>query len=195
MRQAGLLMLGMVCVAALAGCTQGTDAKAFHIRTIATSDGEDVFQAAQVVLRREFGPLEVDSQLHRLQSRPSEYRTTSTSGTARDLYRGESVMRRIAYLSVSPRHDETIVRIRIEIERQDTERREVFQPESSRLSDAPGRTPIERDAATTTAQNTVWTFVRRDYQLERALVSELQEQFAPPAVEPPSDATPTGAGD
>ena len=194
MKPSHLLVLSVLCVAGLAGCTQGIDSKAFHTRTIATNDADGVFQMAQVVLRREFGPIEVEPQMRRIQSRPSEYRTTSSSGTARDLYRGESQMRRIAYMSVTPRDAETVARIRIEIERQDTERREVFQPQQSRLSDAPGRTPIERDAATTTEQNTVWTFVRRDYQLERALVSELQERFAPTPDEPPHTVSQPGSG-
>ena len=188
MRTTGLLTLCVVCMTAWAGCTQGVESRAFHARPIASADADQVFRAAQVVLRREFGPLDVDPQLRRIVSRPTEYRTTSDSGTARDYYGGPSVMRKIAHLSVAPRGQETVARIRIDIERQDTERREVFQPESSRLSDSPGRTPIERDAATTTQQNTVWTFVRRDYQLERALIAELQEHFAPPPDDLPAGA-------
>ena len=88
-------------------------------------------------------------------------------------------MGRIAHFAVAERGEDTVARLRIDIERQDTTRQEAFQPDRHRISDAPGQTAIERDAATTTRQNTVWTFVKRDRRLERTLLAELEEQFAP----------------
>ena len=67
--------------------------------------------------------------------------------------------------------------LRIDIEREDTRRRIGYQQES-RLTDAPSHTPIQRDAATTERQNTVWTLVRRDRRLERDLLNELRDWAA-----------------
>lgn len=179
----------LVCLLLYAnGCSQGLETQTFQSRLIATASPDQVFQAAQLILRREFGPLAVDLNARRIVTQPTEYQTSSESGTARDLYRGRSTMRRVAHFAVGRRGDGSIARLRIEVERKDTDRREAFHPDQSRLSDAPGQTPIERDAATTTAQNTVWTFVKRDRRLERALLAELQEQFAPePAAQPVAD--------
>jgi hypothetical protein len=78
----------------------------------------------------------------------------------------------------------TTARLRVDIERRDTERQALMQPRSYRLGDTPGQeTPIEADAATTSEQNTVWTRVRRDRKLERALLDELRDQFARLATE------------
>ncbi len=166
-------------VLCLTGCNQGLENRGFQARVIQATSPDDVFLTAQIILRREFGPLNIESDARRLVTQPVEYQTSSDSGTARDFYGGRSTMRRVAHLAVAKRGDGAIARLRIEIERKDTARQEVFQPERSRISDAPSQTPIERDAATTTRQNTVWTFVKRDRRLERALLVELQEQFAP----------------
>jgi hypothetical protein len=171
---------------ALTGCAPGVDARSFQSRVIRSAAPDDVFRAAQVILRREFGPLEIESDARRLVSRRVEYRTTSDSGSARDLYGGRSTMRRIARFSVGQRGDGAVARLGIDVERLDTARREAFQPDRYRLTDAPSQTPIERDAATSTRQNTVWTFVKRDLRFERALLAELQERFARPPEQPDS---------
>jgi hypothetical protein len=180
---ATLLALGLM-VFCLSGCTQGLETTSFQSRIIHAASPDEVFQAAHAILRREFGRLNADPATHRIVSEPVEGRTSSESGTARDLYRGRSTVRRVAHFAVTRRGDDAIARLRIEIERQDTTRQEVFQPDRGRISDAPGQTPIERDAATSTRQNTVWTFVKRDRRFEQALLAELLEQFAPTPDEP-----------
>jgi len=175
----------------LTGCAQGLETRGPQSRFIEAASPDEVFRAAQVVLRREFGPLQLEPDAWRIVSLPVEYRTSSESGAARDLYGGRSTMRRTAYFAVAPRGAGAIARLRIEVERQDTTRQEAFQPDRHRLSDAPSQTPIERDAATSTRQNTVWTFVKRDRRLERELLVELQGQFAPQPEEVDA-APPTG---
>lgn len=191
MRYVGVLLVLMPLLFPLTGCTQGLETSRVQSRVIPAASVDEVFRAAHVLLRREFGPLKIEADAHRAVSRPVEYRTASESGTARDLYGARSTMRRIAHFSVTRRGDDAVARLRIDIERQDTARREVFQPDRYRLSDAPGQTAIQRDAATSARQNTVWTFVKRDRRLERALLAELQEHFAPQPAEvetvPPAD--------
>jgi hypothetical protein len=171
----------------LVGCSQGMESRTFQARVIDRAAPDDVMLAAQVLLRREFGRLDVEPGSRRIVSQPVEYQTSSDSGTARDLYRGRSTMRKVAHFAVAKRGEGTIARLRIDVERMDTARQEVFRADQGRISDAPGQTPIERDAATSTRQNTVWTFVKRDRQLERALLAELQEQFAPEPEEMPAE--------
>ena len=176
------------------GCAQDFAAPRYQTSIIRGAAPDEVFQSAQVILRREFGPLLAEPEAGRIVTQPVEYQTSSDSGTARDLYRGRSTMRRTAHFSVNRHADGAVARLRIDVERQDTARQEAFQPERQRMSDNPGQTPIERDAATTAQQNTVWTFVKRDVRLERELLSELQERFAPPPEDtensPPADTPP-----
>ncbi len=47
--------------------------------------------------------------------------------------------------------------------------------------DQPTRTAAERDAAYTTAQNDIWTRVRRDRALERSILREIRAVIEPPA--------------
>jgi len=154
-------------------------------RVIEGAQPEEVLQAAQGILQREFGRITVDRTARRIVTASVEYNTSRESGTARDLVGGSSTMRRSATLEVGRRGDVTVVRLSVDIERQDTQSQTVMQPRGHRLSDNPGsETPTDRDAATTERQNSVWTHVRRDINLERALLEELREHFARRDVEP-----------
>lgn len=189
MRSTAAIVLVVLAPLSLFGCSQGVEKQRYQSRVIPAASPDEVFLAAQTVLRREFGPIKVDPEARRLTSRPVEFHTSSSSGTARDLYGGRSTMRRTAHFLASTHGDDTVARLRIEIERQDTARREAFQPDRDwRLSDTPGQTPIERDAATSSEQNAVWTYIRRDRRLERELLGELEEEFAPPPTDSPAPA-------
>ena len=163
----------------LTGCARGLEAPGYTTRLIDSADRDQVLQAAEVVLRREFGRLTVDREQRRIESDPVEYTSVRDSGTARDLVGARSRMRRIARFVAVRRGKGSLARLRIDLERQDTAQRAASPPDAYRLSDSPAYTPIERDAATTRRQNTVWTKVRRDQRLERALLDELRELFAP----------------
>ena len=168
---------------ALSGCSQRSELTGQQARVIEASDEDAVLAAATTLLRREFGRVHAEDDGRTIVTEPAPYNTTRESGTARDLYRGRSAMRRVARFSVGRRGDAVIARLRIDIEREDTERMTSFQPEATRISDSPAYTPIDRDAATTERQNTVWSFVRRDQRLERSLLAELQARFAAPPTE------------
>ncbi|RMF79035.1 MAG: hypothetical protein D6744_09490 [Planctomycetota bacterium] len=176
------------------GCTAPGAARGSLTRHFADVSPDEAYAATQIVLREHFRRVTADHTRMKLESQPVEYRTSRDSGTSRDLYRGSTLMRRTAHASVSGHGDAgATVRLRIEIERQDTRRAEVIRPDENRLTDAPGYTPIERDAATTREQNTVWTFVRRDLRLERELMRQIEARLAPAneAVRAPQPAEPT----
>ena len=171
-------------VIVLSGCTQLTPATGQQSRLIEGTRAEQVMQVAARMLQRDFGRVHVNTEALTIETEPVEFTTQRESGTARDFYRGSSTMRRVAYFSVGPTTKDTVARLRIDIERRDTERVAHTPLPAHTLGDLPNTTPIQRDAATTERQNTVWTFVRRDRQMERSLLDELASAFAPPAVEP-----------
>lgn len=185
-----LVFLGCVglLAGALMGCGQDTEFMARQSCVIGTTDADAVLAAATTVLRREFGRVHVNPADRSVATEPAEFSTTRESGTARDLYRGRSTMRRIAHFDVARTVDATVARLRIDIERQDTARAQAAQPPTGRLGDTPAYTPIERDAATSARQNAVWLPVRRDRRLERLLLDELQEVFAGGAAAPTTPA-------
>ena len=166
---------------ALSGCAgeTGSVSAQQQQRVIKDADADQALTEAAIILKREFGRVRVDPGLRLVQTDWYEYTTDRDSGTARDLYRGRSIMRRRARLSVSERRGATVARLRIEVERQDTGRQAVMHPRGTRFGDTPGQeTAIDRDAATTLQQNTVWTRVRRDTKLESAILEELREKFS-----------------
>ncbi len=175
---------GSLALLAASGCTGPVEEMRATSRVIENADVEEVFFAARAILEREFGRVQVDRAGGRIVSIPVEYMATRASGTARDLIRAPSTLRRVATFVMAPREGGVLARLRVDVERQDTAAREAVRMQEARLSDSPAYTPIERDAATTAGQNMVWTRLRRDTALERALLEELQERFAPPETAP-----------
>lgn len=199
------LTIWIACVLAggsLAGCADVGTVDAHQQRVIEDADADAVLTAATGILQREFGRVKVDRLNRRIETAPVEFTTARDSGTARDLYRGRSTMRRTGHFSVGQSGGQTVARLRVDVDRRDMGPRTLMRPESHRLSDTPGQqTPIEADAATTDQQNTAWTRVRRDRALERQLLDELREQFARLSPEAeraaaglPSATQPTSAG-
>ncbi len=160
------------------GCAPELEARRFRSRALPGVTAEEAFEQASDIMRREFGRAATDRTGMTVESGPEEFITASDTGTARDLVGASSTMRRRATMRIRRRGDATLAEIRIDIERRDSERRRVAASsahQDSRIDDLPARTPIEREAATTDEQNTVWTQVRRDDALERALLDELYD--------------------
>jgi hypothetical protein len=175
-----LIVAAGLAVAAFAGCTETVHVDTQQQqRVVEGTDPDEVLTAAASILQREFGRVQIDRVARRITTAPVEFTTQKDSGTARDLYRGRSTMRRVAQFDVGRTGGQMVARLRVDVERRDTERQSVMQPRVYRLSDDPGQqTPIDEDAATTAQQNAVWTRVRRDRTLERALLDELRDQLA-----------------
>lgn len=193
MTRAAFLTLAVAGLAAAVGCVQDLEARQFQTRVV-DADPDTVLSAAEVVLRREFGRVAVDRAARRITSGPVEFTTASDSGSTRDLYGGRSSMRRIVTASVSPRGERSVLRMRVDVERQDTARRNAVPSEGTRISDAPAYDPVDRDRGLTREQSEVWTFVRRDRALERALLEEVQDQFArEPPPQPSTGERPLGS--
>ena len=161
------------------GCSNSqVDVSAAQTRVI-EAEPDAVLRAAEALLRQEFGGVRVEAQTRRITSDATEFTTANESGTARDLVRARSRMRRTAFLTVVEREGGSLARLRVDLERLDTARSEAVQPEEHRLSDSPGYSAIERDAATTRGQNVVWTRVGRDRAMERSLLTDLDARLNP----------------
>lgn len=172
------LIGGALALLCTLGCGGASATHGYLSRPIDAPDVSIVLDEGERILRREFGRVTVNRAAARLVSEPVEFNTSRESGSTRDLYGGPSRLRRSATLTAVPSGARVLARVRVEVEREDTLGHEAFGQESYRLSDTPGYTPIERDAARTERQNKRWTFVRRDLALEREILTELVERFA-----------------
>lgn len=179
-----MIALAAAVLAGVTGCAGDGELESQRgtVRLISAAEPDEVLAEAQVILRREFGRVELDRKWSQLRAQPQEYAPGGAG--AGDWRVGRSTVRRSATLTVTRRAADTLVRLRVDLERQDTRRHDAIPNQSYRLGDGPGYSPIERDAATTTAQNTVWTPIGRSVAMEMALLGELQERFAERAAAP-----------
>jgi hypothetical protein len=69
---------------------------------------------------------------------------------------------------------------KVVVQEQTTETHRMFAQDST-LSDVPHDTAIDRDAATTTQQNTVWRTVQRDKAAERRILEAVLERAGEPS--------------
>ena len=163
-------------------------------RAITGGDTDAVLAEAAVVLRREFGRVRVNPSNHSIETAYVEFSAAHDTGAARELVGAKSLMRRRAFFMLGQRGETIVARLRVEVERRDSEQQSITHPRGARLSDSPGQeSAIDRDAATTTEQNSVWTLVRRDTPLERQLLQELQEKFTRLAAERDAESAPPPA--
>jgi hypothetical protein len=173
-------MLAGLVLSVASGCAEGPSGLEMQQRVIQDASAENVLQAAESILKREFGRVRVDRGGKRIETAPFEYTSDKDTGTARDFVGMRSVMRRKATFSLGETPGGVVARLRVDVERRDTDRQALIQPRAQRMGDTPStESPTELDAATTREQNTVWTYVRRDRALERALLDDLRERFAP----------------
>lgn len=173
MQRVAIVFIGSVLIGA-GGCTEQTTFVNYQTRVIAELPANEVLEAAVPIMQEEFGRVSVDRSSMTITVAPREYVSASATGSARDLMGIQSTLRRHATLRIRRGGDQTLADLRIDIERKDTGRR-TAGAEGSRLTDAPSQTPIDREGATTERQNTLWVKVRRDVQLERALLDQLQD--------------------
>ncbi|MFN0136477.1 MAG: hypothetical protein ACKVS9_10235 [Phycisphaerae bacterium] len=183
-RRVALLGMGLLALC-LTGCATDGDReqRASMSRVVSEPDAQRVLGRAAEILRREFGRVTIDAPGRRINTQPIEYQSASDSGTARDFVGARSTLRRVATFNCAARGETVLVQLRVDIEREESDRIQAQPQESGRFGDSPGHTPIERDAGVTRAQNQAWVFVKRDLRLERLLLEELQAVFEPPPAE------------
>ena len=80
--------------------------------------------------------------------------------------------RRVVRVRIEPTAQALRILCRVLVQEQVTEAHRIVARDVRGL-DTPGETPIDRDAATTLQQNTVWRTLRRDQADERAILSRI----------------------
>jgi len=189
-----IVVLGALCGLLGAGCAGSSYDTLYQTQQIESQDAVAVLAAAERILRTEFGRVTVDEERRMIVTAPAARAGDEAGTTGADRLRG-GVVRRTATLWLNRRGDSMVARLRVDIEREETAQQRAIPTGSGRLSDTPGYTPIERDAATSYRQNTVWTKVGRDRKLERALLDELRQRFNPQPTTRAALAARHGAGD
>lgn len=163
----------------LGGCaTQTLTAANFAVRHFENGD-RAVFLSAAVAALEETGyeasPGESDSG--RLVSVP-RFNVAGDRPTGRaPQISSKSLTRRIAEVRVEESGDRVSVFCRVLVQEQTTRAHRMLAFDQSG-SDSPAITPIEREAATTERQNTVWQTIRRDRSTERRILAVIGERLA-----------------
>lgn len=148
-------------------------------RSIDSPDVNAVLLEAYEILRRDFDGARIDRDRRIVISDSVEYSATRDTGTPSDLVGVPNTLRRTAIVTCEPLEHATLVRVRVDIERRDTQRRQAMLREETQFGDSPRQTAIERDAATTPRQNDVWTRIRRDRAVEQQILADIANRFAP----------------
>lgn len=155
-------------------CTSpGPTALSYTVRLVHGEDIGVLLDTAELALREQDYTIATrDDTLGTLIAYPLQ--TSGASGSIR--YKGRLIpahrLRRVAEIMLRPGSQTTSIFCRIVVQDQITETHRMFSLDRSGR-DVPNTTPIERDAATTTEQNTVWRTLQRDKSAERAVLEAI----------------------
>ncbi len=161
------------------GCTApgGIASTAYQSRAIALPL-DQAFDAAVPIMREQFGRIVLDRPNWTITAPPEVFRAAGEAGgSAREYLGARGTLRRSATLRFRPRDGAAAAEVRVDIERREAGRSPAGPP-SSRLTDSPAETPMDRDAAITERQQAAWVRVRRDARLEREVLDALRDYAA-----------------
>jgi len=165
------VQVGLVCcltTVILGGCISGgPTALDFGLRHVATSDARDILIAAEATLP-EMGFSLVQSDDDEGMVLYTDGKTTAGVSDRRG-FSSKMKQRRIVELRLQRVSDGHKLFCRVSIQRQTTQAHRALAYGSSG-DDRPGQTAIDRDAATTIEQNTVWQTAHRDKSTEQAIL-------------------------
>jgi hypothetical protein len=132
--------------------------------------------ARRVLAKEGFRLKSVDKDQLRIETQPSEQTVRGGEGRLRDtVVKVPNRVRRTATLEFSDRGDELRAFCQVKIERLETGDFRVFA-QQRQFNDVPTETPIDREAATTARQNTVWSSAGRDEAMEREILADLHDR-------------------
>ena len=148
----------------------------FGVRHMRDADPSAVFQAAEDAL------LKSGYRIDRCEHTAGVLTTYPVEGTLRDEAARSRTrlgtprpLRRIAQVRIEERTGDVTVYCKVAVQEQTTEAYRMREY-NLRTSDTPGYTPIDREAATTKAQNTVWRIIRRDKREERRILAAVEQR-------------------
>ncbi|MCG3131305.1 MAG: hypothetical protein FLDDKLPJ_02095 [Phycisphaerae bacterium] len=157
------------------GCqTGGASTANFAVRPVPGADEGGAFQAARdAMLGLGFQIALAEPDRGRLESAPAQEEELEFAARSRTHETGRR-QRRVASVRIETADGDVKVFCRVEIQEPSTEAHRFRASVDSSL-DRPGETPIDRDAATTPDQNTVWRTIGRDRDLERSILDAVTQ--------------------
>lgn len=179
----GSIIRRVVCVAAmlglsiLAGCAAaGPSSRHFSVRPIKSLPIVDLLDSSERAMIDLGLVVERNDPIRReIVSAPFDVTTRLGPQSPVQLPGPNASIRRVAVVRVDREQETDVTRVfcRVEVQRQTTQSLRMLSMDQ-RPSDVPNATPIEREAATTSEQNTVWQTVRRDVAAERAILDAIK---------------------
>jgi hypothetical protein len=159
----------------LGGCaTTGVSPVNFSVIEISGHDRAAVFEAAEARLFAEGYRIDLrDPGKGLIRSVPVDGPPEERLLRRGAYLSGHGRTRRIAELRLIEATEAIRVHCRVAVQEQQTQAQRFFAYER-RADDTPGDTAIDRDAATTDDQNTVWRTIRRDRAAERSILASIQ---------------------
>ena len=154
----------------LGGCAApGPTAMTYSVRRVSQGDVEGLLNAASIALEAEGFVIEKsDPEQGLVTTRPARVEPAAADAG----WSGRPAQRSVAQVQVTRGEGGMSIFCKVEIQRQTTEAYRLFQQARTR-TDLPDETAIDRDAATTAEQNTVWETVRRDKAAERRVLQAI----------------------
>ncbi len=144
---------------------------------------DEVFSAAKRAISQYYKIGSVDNQRMIIVSRPEEYRGNKSESSLSDTVSPVIGPSHKSYRSVATikvrrsATGEVVATVRVEVQRRDTEAVRAFAYQRE-AEDRPSEVPIEQTTVRTGPRYEVWTTVRRDYNMERAILKVLKELLA-----------------
>jgi hypothetical protein len=157
-----------------AGCAaRGPSPLEFTVRQFSEMDRQTAMQRAETTLITMGYEIDrYDEQSGVITTRPVRGPASGESRVPRISISDRSPTRHICEVRVKRGDTGTHVYCRVLVQQLATEAHRMFLNDRS-ISDSPADTSIDREAATTEAQNQVWRTIRRDKIRERALLSAI----------------------
>jgi len=154
------------CALYLVGCaSSGLSARNYSVHSTTIKDRNVLLDAAQTALIAEGYRIDrVDLRNGLVSTEPIE-----TVLQRHERLSSRTRSRRHAQVRVEPGPEFLNIYCKVALQEQMTEAHRMFESQQNRL-DTPGQTPIDRDAATTNEQNTVWRTTGRDKVAERRIL-------------------------
>jgi len=169
----------IVAAALLAtGCeSSGPTTQTFSYVRLAGIDRASAFSAATEAMRESHDLARIDRDQWTIQSVPEETEEEAATPRVGDLVGAARTVRRVVTAYVTGDNENSEAWCRVAIERNESNEHNLFIHDMQR-DDTATFTPAERDAATTTEQNSVWRTLRRDKRAEREMLNKIQDMTA-----------------
>ncbi len=158
------------------GCVSaGVSLLNYSVRHVQGGDPAAAFAVAQVALINLGYKIDKsDRATGVIVTRPIPTTASAERIHARTRLRSSSRLRRLVQVRIAQGPGVINVYCKVALQEQTTEAHRMFRRDHA-ISDVPGETPIDREAATTEEQNTVWQTVGRDKAAERRILDTILE--------------------